>query len=76
MSVVNEKNEELGEFTGEIRAGNSNNTSIIISLNSTNITEQGEEVGMSVVTTTAENFDSYAEKWSQWYIDFLLLFAR
>jgi hypothetical protein len=64
--MVNEKNEELGEFIGKIWTGNSNNTSLIISLNSTNTSQRGEQIGMKVITTTTENFHSYAEKWSQW----------
>lgn len=67
LAVVNEKNEELGEFIGKIWTGKLNNTSIIISLNSTNTSEYGEETGMCVGTTTTENFHSYEEKWSQWY---------
>lgn len=66
LSIVNEKNEELGEFIGKIWTGNSNNTSLIINLNSINTTQRGEQIGMRVVTTTTENFNSYAEKWSQW----------
>lgn len=66
---MNEKDEEVGEFVGKIRKNNSNinPATLMIHLNSTNISEHGREIGLSVITTTTANFLSYEEKWSQWY---------
>lgn len=68
MIVVNEKEEEIGQFNGKIRTKNLNinNPSIMINLYSTNKSTHSEDVGMSIVTTTTSNFHSYEEKWSQW----------
>lgn len=65
---------ELGEFIGKIRTCNLNNStaSIMINVHSTNISKNGEEIGMSLITKTTAKFDSYEEKWSQW----LLLFFK
>lgn len=69
LSVVNEKKEVLGEFVGQIQKSNSNTNSesLIINLNSTSISENGKEIGMSVITFTTTNLLSYEEKWSQTY---------
>ncbi|XP_026822569.1 ciliogenesis-associated TTC17-interacting protein-like [Rhopalosiphum maidis] len=69
LTILNEKNEEVGEFVGKIRKSNSNTNpaTLMIHLNSTNISEHGREIGLSVITTTTANFLSYEEKWSQWY---------
>lgn len=68
LVVVNEKEEEIGEFTGKIRSNNFNTTnpSIVINLHSISNSKQNEEIGMSVTSTTTSNFNSYEEKWSQW----------
>ncbi|XP_022160824.1 LOW QUALITY PROTEIN: ciliogenesis-associated TTC17-interacting protein-like [Myzus persicae] len=68
LSIVNEKEEELGEFVGKIRKSGSNTKpeSLMIILNSTSIHEHGKEIGFSVITTTTTDFLSYEEKWSQW----------
>lgn len=68
MIVVNEKDEEIGEFSGKIRTTNlnANNPSIMINLHSTSKSTHSEDIGMSIVTTTTSNFHSYEEKRSQW----------
>lgn len=69
---MNEKEEELGEFTGKIRTCNShsddNSTSIIINIHCTSVSEHDEEIGMSLIAKTTTTFDSYDEKWSQWLV--------
>ncbi|XP_025208132.1 ciliogenesis-associated TTC17-interacting protein-like [Melanaphis sacchari] len=71
LTILNEKGEELGEFVGKIRKSNlnTNPATLIVNLNSTNISEQGKEIGLSVITTTTANFRSYEEKWLQWYTE-------
>ncbi|KAE9540908.1 hypothetical protein AGLY_004153 [Aphis glycines] len=68
LTIWNEKEEEVGEFVGKIRKShlNTNPSTLMINLNSTNIFEHGKEIGLSVITTTTVNFLSYEEKWSQW----------
>jgi len=70
---VNKKEEELGEFIGKVRICNLNinSTSIIVNLNSKSVDENGDEIIMSVVTKTTDNFDSFEEKWSQWLIYYM-----
>lgn len=70
MTILNEKENEIGEFTGKIRKSytNTNSASLMINLNSTSISEHGNEIGLGVITNTTENFHSYEEKWSQWLI--------
>lgn len=68
LIVVNEKEEEIGQFSGKIRTKNLdiNNPSIMINLQSTSKSIHSEDIGMSIVSTTTSNFQSYEEKWSQW----------
>lgn len=75
LIIVDNDGKELGEFIGKIRRCNSNNStaSIMINVHSTNISENGEEIGMNLITKTTAKFDSYEEKWSQWL---LLLFFK
>lgn len=70
---MNKKEEELGEFIGKVRICNLNinSTSIIVNLNSKSVDENGDEIIMSVVTKTTDNFDSFEEKWSQWLIYYM-----
>lgn len=69
LAVVNEKEEEVGEFIGRIRTCNSNTIAESMMINFySSIFEHGEEKGMSVVTNTTANFHSYEEKWSQWLV--------
>lgn len=71
LAIVNEKEEELGELIGKIRASNTNTSSpsMTINLQSKSISDYGEETGTSVITNTATSFKSYEEKWSQWSVD-------
>lgn len=72
LAIVNQKEEELGEFTGKIRKCNSypdtGSTTIIIKLYSTSISKCDEEIGMSLITKTTTTFNAYDEKWSQWLV--------
>lgn len=70
LAIVNEKQEELGEFIGKIRKCNYSQScaSIMINLHSTSFSEYGKETGMSLVTNTTTDFHSYEEKWSQWLV--------
>lgn len=67
LAIVNENQEELGEFIGKIRRCNfkTNSTSLMININSTNVSECGQKIGMSLITNTTTDFHSYEEKWSQ-----------
>jgi len=67
---MNKKEEELGEFIGKVWTCNLNinSISIMVNLNSKSVDENGDEIMMSVVTKTTDNFDSFEEKWSQWLI--------
>jgi len=63
---VNHKGEVLDEFVGKIRACdlNINSSSIMVNLNSKSVDEDSEEILMSVITTTMDNYKSFEEKWS------------
>lgn len=74
LAIINEKRQEVGEFIGKIRTCNNSNdsASIIINLHSTSFSEHGKETGMSLVTNTTIDFNSYEEKWSQWLVPIYL----
>lgn len=68
---MDENGKKLGKFVGKIRATGSNDTdlkSITVNMHSTSVFDDGDKTGMTVATNTTSNFDSYEEKWSQWYL--------
>lgn len=70
LVIINENEEELGEFIGKIRPchSNTNSSSILVNLHSISTSVNGEENGMSLITKTTTTFDTYEEKWSQWLL--------